>query len=314
MAGNWFQILSLDGGGIKGLFSAAVLAAIEDDLGIRIVDHFDLITGTSTGGLIALNLGAGMRPRDIVEFYVSKGPQIFRRTWGWHLLKHWFCRKYRPAAITAALKQCLGDKCLAHSVKRLVIPAYNLDANDVYLFKTPHHPKLVRDYRVPMWKVALATCAAPTFFPACTAVDHIPLIDGGVWANNPAMVGVAEAKSFLGVPLDNIRVLSIGTSEDVVDRPKRLYWGGRLVWATHAIQVILHGQSLAVGNLATHLLGPERIVRLNPKVPRGKFTIDKLRLDTLQGLAASFSRPYSTQFAETFGSQIAPEYKPMHTC
>ncbi len=74
-----FQILSLDGGGIKGLFSAAVLASIEEDLGIRITDHFDLVTGTSTGGIIALGLGIGLRPREIVEFYVREGPRIFKK-------------------------------------------------------------------------------------------------------------------------------------------------------------------------------------------------------------------------------------------
>ena len=73
-----FQILSLDGGGIKGLFSAAVLAKLEEDLNTNITDHFDLIVGTSTGGIIALGLGLGMKPQEIVQFYVESGPQIFR--------------------------------------------------------------------------------------------------------------------------------------------------------------------------------------------------------------------------------------------
>jgi len=75
-----FQILSLDGGGIKGIFSAAVLTHLEEDLQINVADHFDLITGTSTGGIIALCLGLGMRPRDIVRFYVDQGPLIFPDT------------------------------------------------------------------------------------------------------------------------------------------------------------------------------------------------------------------------------------------
>ncbi len=72
-----FQILSLDGGGLKGLFSAAVLAELENDLNISVADHFDLIVGTSTGGLIALGLGAGLRPADIVDFYADRGPYVF---------------------------------------------------------------------------------------------------------------------------------------------------------------------------------------------------------------------------------------------
>jgi patatin-like phospholipase/acyl hydrolase len=74
---NRFQILSLDGGGIKGIFSAAVLTHLEEDLNLDIAEHFDLITGTSTGGIIAIGLGRGMRPREILSFYVDKGPGIF---------------------------------------------------------------------------------------------------------------------------------------------------------------------------------------------------------------------------------------------
>src|SRR5262245_9079006 len=91
-----FQILSLDGGGIKGLVSAAVLAAIEDDLDVNIVDHFDLIAGTSTGGIIAMALGLGLRPREIVEFYVREGPAVFPKLFGWRSLQHWLYRKFSP--------------------------------------------------------------------------------------------------------------------------------------------------------------------------------------------------------------------------
>lgn len=73
-----FQILALDGGGIKGVFTAAILAAIEDNLNVNITDHFDLIVGTSIGGIIALGLGLGLRPGQILEFYTEYGPHIFR--------------------------------------------------------------------------------------------------------------------------------------------------------------------------------------------------------------------------------------------
>ena len=146
-----FQILSLDGGGIKGLFTAAVLAKLEEDLRTNITDHFDLIVGTSTGGIIALALGLGMKPREIVQFYVENGPQIFRNRLGLNPLKHWCWRKYPNGPLRAALQQCYEARRLSDSQKRLVIPSYNLDADDVYLFKTPHHKRLRRDYRVPMW-------------------------------------------------------------------------------------------------------------------------------------------------------------------
>ena len=149
-----FQILSLDGGGIKGIFSAAVLAAIEEDLSLDVIDHFELIAGTSTGGIIAIALGLGMKPREIVEFYVHEGPRIFPRWGGMKWWQHWAYRKFSPAPLAAALQSCFKDKRFGESTKRLVIPSYNLGEDDVYIFRTPHHERLRRDCKVPAWKVA----------------------------------------------------------------------------------------------------------------------------------------------------------------
>ena len=115
-----FQILSLDGGGIKGIFSAAALANIENDLKVSIIDHFDLIVGTSTGGVIALGLGLGMRPMEILHFYVECGSKIFSNNFGVSPLKHWLCRKYTDSQFHLALQKCFGNSRLADSMKRLV--------------------------------------------------------------------------------------------------------------------------------------------------------------------------------------------------
>ena len=306
-----FQILSLDGGGIKDLFSAAILAFLEEDHGLHITDHFDLIVGTSTGGIIALALGMGMRPRKIVRFYVHKGPEIFaaNRLSG---IKRFFRSKYDSDGLESALKDCFGEKRLADSVKRLVIPSYNIGEDDVYLFKTPHHERLKRDYKVPVWKVALATSAAPTFFPSCLKLDHIRLVDGGVWANNPTMVGVVEAISMLDVPLSAIRVLSLGTTNAVKGRPKKLDRGGLWQWRTEAVDVIMRGQSIGAFTQAQHLLGRDKVVRMDPKVPDGLFTLDKLSEEELLGKAAHESRHFSPQFKEEFAEHESPEFKPLY--
>ena len=186
-----FQILSLDGGGIRGVFSAAILAAIEKDLKVNLTDHFDLIAGTSTGGIIAIALGLGLRPAEILEFYRAHGPKIFGNPLRWRSAQWWLRRKYRPAALESGLKAVFADRLFGHSTKRLVVPSYNLGEDDVYIFRTPHAERLRRDLTVPAWQVALATSAAPTYFPACRAVDGMRLIDGGVWANNPAVEIVA---------------------------------------------------------------------------------------------------------------------------
>ena len=222
-----FQILSLDGGGFKGLFSAAVLAKLEEKTEHKITDHFDLITGTSTGGLIAIGLGLGMSPKEIVQFYVQEGPKIFANTLGWRSVLQWIGRKFPQNRLASALKSksAFSQKLLGQSSKRLVIPTYNLGTDQVRVFKTPHHPRLTTDLNIPAWKIALATSAAPTFFPACREINHMRLIDGGVWANNPAMVGVVEAVSMLNVPLEAIKVFSIGTTDSRISRNKSLNRG-----------------------------------------------------------------------------------------
>jgi uncharacterized protein len=256
-----FQILALDGGGIKGLYSAIVLAALEEDLGISITDHFDLIVGTSTGGIIALGLGLGLKPRELVEFYIQEGPSIFpnekwlqkirRRT------QQWVWRKYPQEPLKLALLKAFGNKLLGDSQKRLVIPSFNLDADDVHLFKTPHHHKLKRDWKVEAWKVALATSAAPTFFPTFDGVGFMRLIDGGVWANNPTIVGIAEAISMLDANLQSIRVFNVSTPSEVKERHQSLNQGGLLAWARQAPDIIMKGQSRSAIAIAKHLIGVE---------------------------------------------------------
>lgn len=310
-----FQILSLDGGGIKGIFSAGVLTAIEEDLGISVAEHFDLIAGTSTGGIIAIGLGLGLKPREIVEFYLREGPSIFPKLCGLKSLLHWVHRKYSARPLEEALKRCFKEKRFGDSTKRLVIPSYNLGEDDVYIFRTPHAERLRRDYKVPAWKVAKATSAAPTFFPASRDVDSLRLIDGGVWANNPSLVAVTEAFGTLKVPLSAIHVCSIGTSDSVTHRKKRLNRGGIIDWGREsaAVDVIMRGQSIGVHNQVTWLLGKDHIERLDPKVAADEFSLDDVRkADDLIAKAAHHSRVFMPTFKERFMSHRAAPFDPLH--
>jgi len=308
---NSFQILALDGGGIKGLFSAAVLTHLDEDLQINIIDYFDLIIGTSTGGIIALGLGIGMRPHEIVSFYVKKGPEIFPHGIGIGIRQFWQ-NKFYASPLENALKECFKDKLLGESKKRLVIPSYNLGDDDVYLFKTAHHERLTRDYKVPIWKVALATSAAPTYFPTFRGINHIRLIDGGIWANNPTMVGIVEAVSMLGQALDSIKVLSLGTTDEIKIRADKLDKGGFWQWKKAALDVFLRAQNIGTFTQAQHLLGKNKVIRLNPKVPAGLFKMDKLSENELLSKAAHESRRFAPQFKEVFMNNKAQEFKPFH--
>jgi uncharacterized protein len=310
-----FQILSLDGGGIRGLFSAAVLAAIEDDLSIKVQDHFDLLAGTSTGGIIALALGLGLRPRQVVELYLNKGREIFPKWFGVKWLQHWAIRKYGPSALEAALSDAFKTSRFGDSTKRLVIPAYNLGEDDVYLFRTPHHAHLKTDYKVPAWKVAMATAAAPTYFPCFRGVNSLRLIDGGVWANNPVLVAIVEATSTLGIPLGSLRALSIGTSNVVSQRRRRLNAGGILPWAfgNAAIDVILRGQSIGANNHARLLLKRGALERIDPLAAEGEFSLDGAeQADDLIARAAHYTRRFTPRFEELFLQHQAAKYTPLY--
>ncbi|MDD5678842.1 MAG: CBASS cGAMP-activated phospholipase [Kiritimatiellae bacterium] len=310
-----FQILALDGGGLKGLFAAAVLAKIEEDLGgDPIARHFDLITGTSTGGIIAIGLALGLRPNELVEFYVQHGGHIFpqeclARTC--RTIQQLFKSKYDNKTLICAVKECFGDKLLGHSQTRLVIPSYNLAASTPYLFKTAHHPDFKRDYKVPAWKVAVATSSAPTYLPAFTHVDSIRLIDGGVWANNPAMVGLVEAIGKLKIPIEDVSVLSLGTIDEIKDRPRKLDRGGLWQWKNHAADVIMGGQSAGTDQHVGLLLGDHRYLRLNPIVPSGFYKLDRLSVDEHLALAAHYSRHVIADVQERFTEHIAETFTPI---
>lgn len=309
-----FQILSLDGGGVRGLYSAVVLAALEADTGVRITEAFDLVAGTSTGGIIALALGAGMTPREIVEFYAKFGPRIFphgavSRLSRW--VRHWVRPKHDSNALKMALIETFGDRPLGRSNLRLVVPAYNLREREVYLFKTPHHPRYRRDGVVPMWKVALATAAAPTYLAGCTEVDGIPLVDGGVWANNPVVVAIVEAVARLDAALDEVRAFSLGTANEVWAPPAKLLNGGKFTWRHAGVDAALGGQAHGASGQAELLLGRERYLRAAPLVPKDLLALDTHRLADLESRARSDSRKLSPEFVRLFGGHRARAYAPL---
>ena len=306
-----FQILSLDGGGLRGMYSAAVLARFEEDLGVTITDHFDLIAGTSTGGIIAVALGLGVRPRQIVEFYAKLGPTVFRDRGLAGALRQLVRSKHRVAPLREALAGVFGERTFGESTKRLVITSFNLGSNAVYLFRTPHLPTLTRDWRESAVDVALATSAAPTYLPAVN-LGGIRLVDGGVWANNPVMTAVIEAVGPLAVPPTAIKVLSLGTTTDIPRRHRRLDRGGLIQWAHAGVDVLMRAQSISVINHVGHLLGNSRIKRLDPTVSEGMFALDRADAGEMLGLAAHVSRLEAPHFHAMFADHVAPTYVPYH--
>jgi predicted acylesterase/phospholipase RssA len=215
-----FQILTLSGGGYLGLYTAAVLAGLEAQTGRPIIESFDLIAGTSIGGIIALGLAAGKPAANIAAAFEEAGPKIFgtdRPARGAaaamvNIVTGARSAKYRAGPLRAAVERIVGPTTrMADLLRQTVITAVNLSKGGPKVFKTGHHPSLMLDWRLPAVEVAMATSAAPTYFPVHRINEEI-YADGGMFANSPDMIAVHEAERFLGVDRNEISVLSVGTT------------------------------------------------------------------------------------------------------
>lgn len=303
------RILSIDGGGIKGTFPAAFLADVEGQVGAPIGRYFDLIAGTSTGGIIALGLGLGMSATDVLRFYDDQGPRIFeggRRRLG----LRWLAKtKHGPAALRRALEDALGDKTLAVSSTRLVIPSLNSETGDIYLYKTPHHPRIRFDGDRTAVDVALATAAAPTYLPTHWPMIGPPLIDGGLWANNPIAVAVTEGMGVLGWKPDEIEVLSIGCTSSPLHlgATRRRGFSGVVGWAPDVVDTIMKAQSDGALGIAKNLVGADSIHRYDPEVDRGRYALDDARaIRSLAGLGHHAARHAFSEIRHMFGETAVP--------
>lgn len=324
------RILALDGGGIKGAFAASFLQTIEENTGKRIADHFDLIAGTSTGGIIALGLGLGMSAKEILQFYVNDGPRIFGQQnpldeYGWlsrcaskfewmlNRGKQIAAPKYDPSQLKKALERAFQSKRLGDSSVRLVIPAYHADKEDVYVFKTKHHQRLQMDWKESAVNVALATAAAPTYFQAHPMPSGAPLIDGGIWANNPAGLAAVEARSVLGWKDDDLYIVRLGCTEEVLDIPVESGYAGLLMKST---ALFMQGQSRGADGtamlLSDHRQEAPRFFPFQPKVSTGKFSLDGVEMiDRLRGLGAAHGREALPLFQKHFLEDKVEKFYPI---
>jgi uncharacterized protein len=235
-----FRVLTLDGGGIRGIYTASVLHGIaahflaKQEEGWDVGRHFNLIAGTSTGGLLACGLAAGLSTATIVRILEEFGPRIFSNPQpdGRLKLLLWATKcAGKPAnscdPLRAALQKGFENKTIGEIYESrkiaLCIPASRLLDWSPKVFKTPHFKHFTRDKDVSLVDVCLATCAAPILMPVAVVneANHADaagkFVDGGLWANNPALIGLLEALDLCTDPetgkiLRPIDVLSVGTS------------------------------------------------------------------------------------------------------
>lgn len=259
-----FHVLSIDGGGIRGIIPAVVLAELERRSDRRIAELFDLIAGTSTGGLLAGALtvreGGALRWRaeDLVDLYETEGPKVFSQTLtrkiltGLGLLEE----RYDDAALEAAIARYIGDARISELATDVLITAYDTEGRTPFYFKS-HVAAGTPSWDHRVFDALRATTGAPTYFePHALTADgrRFCLVDGGVFANNPAMTAYAEAARI--APGRPVRVVSLGTGS--LNRPYRcpdVRGWGIVQWVRPLIDVVFDGQSEAVDTQLEELLG-----------------------------------------------------------
>jgi len=320
------KVLSIDGGGIKGVFPAALLAALDAKIDRPINEYFDLIVGTSTGGIIALGLGLGIPPSEILRLYQEKGEAIFSQGPDFRgsmiakmhrkIRSIFYGSQYSRKNLATELGAVFGDLKLGQSRNRLVIPSYSSVTDRIYLYKTAHHEKLESDYDVSAIEVALATSAAPIFFSPFKSSEAIELLDGGVWANNPIAVAANEAVGYLKWPSDQIKILSLGTfTERRVPRNKS---GAILMGVSgYATHMFMAAQASAAENSARILTGAhsdrQTIWRINQEVPFKRYGLDKTKfISEMKGRANEEARHTLAELKAHFFDAPAKPFSPIY--
>lgn len=309
-----FRILSIDGGGICGILPACVLSELESRFlqGKSIGPHFDMIAGTSTGGIIALGLAYGLTAAQVRDIYMEKGGLIFpprgpiKRLVGWLRQTHRYAYERQP--LKDELLRILGDAALAEAQNRLCIPAFEGTHGEPWIYKTPHHPDYKRDKFEKMVTVGLATAAAPTFFAALDNNGYT-MVDGGLWANNPVMNAVVDALTCFEIDRRQVQVLSLGCGETTfkVDASRSL--GGLWQWRK-AIMGAMRAQSLNALGQAYLLIGKDQVCRLDaPESSKPIGLDDYVRAKSeLPGMARSLVEASGHRIRDVFLSKTTDKF------
>lgn len=264
-----FRILSIDGGGIRGILPLATLARLERDWlqGGSIADYFDLVTGTSTGGIIALGLASGLTAQQILEIYLTRGVEVFPRL-------NWLQRRTKSAtqvlmnrcdsdALYALIDEVVGQRSLWESRVRLCIPAAETRNFEPFVFKTPHHPDYKLDWPQSMAHIAKTTSAAPGHFKPVVGDDGYEYVDGGIWANNPIMIGVVDALACFDIRREQLRIMSIGCGRTNYQMNwYRRKLGGLFYWRSLILEA-MDIQSQNVVGQARLTAGGDRVLRID---------------------------------------------------
>ena len=297
------RILAIDGGGIRGLIPAVVLADLERRTGRRTAEMFDLVAGTSTGGILACGLsrpgddGAPVfTAADLIGLYESEGREIFHRS----LVKRvesvggYADERYDDSGLNAALRRYLAGTRLSEAVTDLFMTAYEIERRQAFFFRSSRaRTDATHDFT--FVEAARATSAAPTYFEPVRVSDvagaaSYALVDGGVFALNPAMCAYAELAA-TGRRDEIDLVVSLGTGSHTRRLPFEDVRGwGQVEWARPLVDVVFDGVAQTVDFELGQLLGPERYVRLQIDLTEASDDLDDAGDRNLEALRREGAR------------------------
>lgn len=252
-----YHVLALSGGGYRGLYSASILRQMEETLGKPLAQHFDLICGTSAGGLLALGLAAEIPAVELQEMFEKDGPKIFDSRGFWRRITSALkiSAKHSNKGLHDVLTAKFGTKKIGDLQHRVLIPAVNYSTGRGQFFKTPHHPTFELDHQLTLVDVGLATSAAPVYFPIVRN-QRGAFVDGGLVGNAPGFFGLHEIKTFIAAdgPI-KIRVLAIGTMTNGATMPGATNLDrGILQWKASLFDLVISAQESSVDYLLKQIL------------------------------------------------------------
>ncbi|PYP82245.1 MAG: hypothetical protein DMG65_26730 [Candidatus Angelobacter sp. Gp1-AA117] len=268
-----YRILSLNGGGIRGIFQAFYLKELAKNLDGPISECFDLIAGTSTGSLIALGMALKIEPDKFVEMFKASGSQIFGNKRRLALLRKG--TKYSVAPLQKVLLDIYGEKRLGDCEPTKVVVCSTVLNQYRHRIFTNIQRSGERigggDSELRIVDVALASSAAPTYFPSFQfekGSDVRTYVDGGLWANNPVLVAVIYAHRHLGIPLKDMRLMSLGNGNFPAGIQAKKYDKARPIFMVQDIlELMFSSQNTAADDLAGSLIGVENVLSLNGNLP-----------------------------------------------
>ena len=297
-----FKILSIDGGGIRGVIPAKWLERLEEQLGTLLCNHFDMVAGTSTGAVLAAGVAAGIPAKKLLNLYTKHGPDIFPPRGFSNRRRSFFNPFLKPRYEEEPLAEVLQNHFSGIGADPITLSQLKLDTLIVTYDVLYRRPRVLcswneQDGRIPVWEACKASCSAPTYFPAHQIeLDGVqcPLVDGGVVANNPSSLALAFAikkqlkgdlKAFESDQTPFLVSMGTGNLTRAISIDEAKQWG-TAQWALPILDVLFDGTSSADELVCEAVLSDDAYVRLQVELRIASDDFDDATPQNLNDLQA----------------------------